>query len=142
MPTSSSAAPHSSTDRNTRCKFTWILCPRGSYVTAKPYFTYHQKKYLPDPEKFDPERFAADRCEEKDHRYVWELFGGGVHKYLGLNFVGMEVKSIMHHALLGYQWSVDSPYVPPLNFHSLSYPTDGLPVNFQLLRTESDVFSA
>ena len=46
-------------------------------------------------DRFDPERFAADRREDKSHRYAWEPFGGGVHKCLGMGFAGLEIKAVL-----------------------------------------------
>ncbi|MFZ2176477.1 MAG: cytochrome P450, partial [Rhodococcus sp. (in: high G+C Gram-positive bacteria)] len=102
--------------------------PRGTYVAVVPHFTHHMSEYWPDPERFDPERFSPERREDKIHRYAWEPFGGGVHKCLGMHFAGAEIRSIMHHLLLRYEWSVDPGYVAPLNFTSLPFPSDGQPV--------------
>jgi cytochrome P450 len=80
---------------------------------------------------FDPERFDADRREDKSHRYAWEPFGGGVHKCLGMHFAGAEVKAFMHHFLRDFTWSVDPSYVAPLNNHSLPFPKDGQPIDLR-----------
>jgi cytochrome P450 len=103
--------------------------PAGTYASVAPHFTHHMSRYWPDPEAFDPGRFAPDRREDKIHRYAWEPFGGGVHKCIGMFFAGAEIKTIMHHLLLKFDWTVDSDYVAPLNFTSLPFPEDGQPVN-------------
>ena len=106
--------------------------PAGTYASVAPHFTHHMAEYWPNPEAFDPGRFDADRCEDKVHRYAWEPFGGGVHKCIGMFFAGAEIKTIMHHLLLRYDWDVDADYVAPLNFTSLPFPEDGQPVNLRL----------
>ncbi|MBW4781082.1 cytochrome P450 [Rhodococcus fascians] len=108
--------------------------PAGTYASVAPHFTHHMAQYWPNPEQFDPGRFAADRREDKVHRYAWEPFGGGVHKCIGMYFAGAEIKTIMHHLLLRFDWTVDPDYVAPLNFTSLPFPEDGQPV--QLRRRE------
>jgi cytochrome P450 len=105
--------------------------PAGTYVSVAPHFTHHMAQYWPDPERFDPERFAENRREDKVHRYAWEPFGGGVHKCLGMHFAGAEIKAIMHHLLMRFDWNVDADYVAPLDFTSLPFPSDGQPVDLR-----------
>ncbi|MDI9899201.1 cytochrome P450 [Rhodococcus sp. IEGM 1409] len=105
--------------------------PAGTYASVAPHFTHHMAQYWPDPERFDPERFAENRREDKVHRYAWEPFGGGVHKCLGMHFAGAEIKAIMHHLLLRFDWNVDADYVAPLDFTSLPFPSDGQPVDLR-----------
>jgi cytochrome P450 len=33
-------------------------------------------------------------------------FGGGVHKCIGLYFAQMEIKTILHHLLRNFEWSL------------------------------------
>ncbi|MCZ4278090.1 cytochrome P450 [Rhodococcoides yunnanense] len=106
--------------------------PAGTFAAVAPHFTHHMSEYWPDPEAFDPGRFASDRREDKVHRYAWEPFGGGVHKCIGMFFAGAEIKTIMHHLLLKFEWSVPADYVAPLNFTSLPFPEDGQPVDLRL----------
>jgi cytochrome P450 len=105
--------------------------PAGTFASVAPHFTHHMPEYWPQPEKFDPNRFSAERREDKVHRYAWEPFGGGVHKCIGMFFAGAEIKTIMHHLLLTFDWTVDADYVAPLNFTSLPFPEDGQPVELR-----------
>jgi cytochrome P450 len=105
--------------------------PAGTYVVVAPQFSHLMPEYWTDPGTFDPERFDADRREDKSHRYAWEPFGGGVHKCLGMHFAGAEVKAFMHHVLRDFTWSVDPSYVAPLNNHSLPFPKDGQPIDLR-----------
>jgi cytochrome P450 len=105
--------------------------PAGTMVTISPNVNHHIADYWPDPDRFDPERFSADRREDKVHQYAWEPFGGGVHKCIGLHFGGMEVKSVMHQVLLRYRWTVPAEYEWPLDMSTLPVPKDGLPVRLE-----------
>jgi hypothetical protein len=49
-------------------------------------------------------------------------------------FGGMEVKSVMHQMLLGYEWSLPASYEMPMNWKALPIPKDGLPVKLQRRR--------
>jgi cytochrome P450 len=107
--------------------------PAGSQVSVTPHFTHHMPELWTDPERFDPGRFADDRREDKVHRYAWMPFGGGVHKCLGMYFSGAEIKAVMHHLLLRYDWHVDPAYRAPMDFTSLPFPSDGQPIDLRPL---------
>ncbi|MEO6604240.1 MAG: cytochrome P450 [Aeromicrobium sp.] len=107
--------------------------PAGRLVAVMMHLSHHMDEFWPDPEKFDPERFAEDRREDKVHRNAWEPFGGGVHKCLGMFFAGAEVKTVMHHLLRNYSWTVNPDYDAPMNYHSLPFPKDGQPVRLTRL---------
>jgi cytochrome P450 len=102
--------------------------PAGTLVSVPTQLTHQLPKIWSDPRQFDPERFAEGRREDKAHRYAYLPFGGGVHKCIGMYFGGMEVKSVMHRLLLGYEWSVPPSYTMPMNWKALPLPTDGLPL--------------
>ncbi len=111
-----------------------VRIPAGRLTAVMVHLQHHQPELWPDPERFDPERFADDLREDKVHRHAWEPFGGGVHKCLGMFFAGAEVKLILHHLLRRYSWSVDPGYTAPLDYTSLPFPKDGQPVALQPLR--------
>ena len=102
--------------------------PKDTYAIVGLQYAQLMEEYWTDPEKFDPERFSAERREDRSHRYAWAPFGGGVHKCLGMYFAGSEVTALMFHLLLDFEWSVDPSYVAPINNHSLPFPKDGQPV--------------
>lgn len=102
--------------------------PAGRLTALMVHLQHHDPALWPDPERFDPERFAEHRREDKVHRHAWEPFGGGVHKCLGMFFAGAEVKLILHHVLRRFSWTVDPSYAAPLSYYSLPYPKDGQPV--------------
>jgi cytochrome P450 len=107
--------------------------PKDRLVAVMMHLSHHMDELWPDPDRFDPERFATDRREDKVHRYAWEPFGGGVHKCLGLFFAGAEVKTILVHLLRRFAWTVDPDYRAPMNYHSLPFPKDGHPVRLTRL---------
>jgi hypothetical protein len=44
-------------------------------------------------------------------------------------FSTAEIKAVMHHLLLRFDWQVDPAYRTPLDFTSLPFPSDGQPIN-------------
>jgi cytochrome P450 len=111
--------------------------PAGTTVVVPLLTNHHMPEYWPDPERFDPERFAADRREDRVHRYAWAPFGGGAHKCIGLHFAGMQVKNILHQWLLRDRWSVPAHYSWRLDTTSLPRPKDRLPVQLDRLEHTS-----
>jgi cytochrome P450 len=114
-----------------------VPIPAGRLTAVMVHLSHHMEELWTDPERFDPERFAAERREDKSHRYAWEPFGGGVHKCLGMAFAGVEVTTILHQMLRRYRWSVDPDYAAPLNYTSLPFPNDGLPVHLTPLSDQT-----
>lgn len=109
-----------------------VRIPADTFCFVAPVFSHTSAEVWPDPTRFDPERFAPHRREDKVHRYAWHPFGGGVHKCLGMHFGGAEVTTILHHLLHRFTWSVDPSYVVPLDHHSLPFPKDGQPIDLRL----------
>ncbi len=105
--------------------------PADRLVAVMVHLHHLMPEYWPDPTGFDPERFAPHRREDKVHRHAWQPFGAGVHKCLGMAFAYAEVKLIVHQLLRRFTWTVDADYRDRLNYHSLPFPTDGLPVDLR-----------
>jgi cytochrome P450 len=105
--------------------------PAGSYVSVHLWGVHHMSEVWPEPERFDPERFAEHRREDKAHRFAYLPFGNGVHKCIGMYFGGMEVKAAMHQLLLRYRLSVPPGYRMPVDWVALPRPRDGLPLRLQ-----------
>lgn len=108
--------------------------PADRLVSVMVHLSHHMEELWPEPQRFDPERFAETRREDKVHRYAWEPFGGGVHKCLGMFFAGAEVKTIVHHLLRRFEWTVDPAYRTPMSYTSLPFPKDRQPIDLRPLR--------
>lgn len=102
--------------------------PAGTLISITPFFTHYMHEYWPEPERFDPERFAEHRREDKVHPYAWVPFGGGAHKCIGLHFAELQIKAVIHQLLQHFSWTVPEDYRMKLDMTSLPVPTDGLPV--------------
>ncbi|MDL9944840.1 cytochrome P450 [Gordonia sp. ABSL11-1] len=102
--------------------------PKGSFVSVPQLTNHRDPEFYTNPDMFDPERFSKERAEDKGHRMAWMPFGGGVHKCIGLYFGQMEIKTILHHLVRDYEWSVPDSYEIPMDYSSLPVPKDRLPV--------------
>lgn len=110
------------------CEYKGYLIKKGSMVSVSPWFTHYQSEFWSNPTRFDPERFADGRHEDKKHAFQWVPFGGGMHKCIGLHFGQLEIKVILHQLLLKYRWEVPEGYVMEQDFTSLPIPKDRLPI--------------
>jgi cytochrome P450 len=114
-------------------EFKGYRIPAGTMITVSPIVTHHLPEWWQAPERFDPERFSEARAEHKKHPYQYVPFGGGAHMCIGLHFAEMQVKTILHHVLQRYRWSVPARYAMPVDFTSLPVPADKLPVRLERL---------
>lgn len=105
--------------------------PAGAFVVVAPYLNHYLPDLWTDPTRFDPDRFAEDRREDRAHRLAFQPFGAGVHKCIGMHFAGMQVRAIFHELLRRYRWSVPEGYEWPLDLAALPYPSDGIPVTLE-----------
>ena len=63
--------------------------PPNSTLTLSPYLTHRHPEFWEEPDKFDPERFTAERQAERP-RYAYLPFGGGPRQCIGNNFAMTE----------------------------------------------------
>ena len=61
----------------------------GSFVTISPYVTHRNPRLWPDPLRFDPGRFAAERTNQR-HAFAYIPFSGGPRACIGSGFAMME----------------------------------------------------
>jgi len=113
--------------------FAGYQIPKGAVITNSPYANHFLDDVWPHPAAFDPERFSADRREDKVHRLAFQAFGAGVHKCIGMYFAGMQIRAIFHELLRKYRWSVPPDYVMPIDLAALPVAKDGLPVRLEKL---------
>ncbi len=80
--------------------------PAGWMVDISPMITHRMPEIYPDPNRFDPDRFAPPR--EEDKRYPFSLvgFGGGSHTCIGLELAKLEMKVFLATLLRQYDWTV------------------------------------
>ena len=62
-----------------------------------------------EPQRFDPDRFAAPREEDAKHPFAYVPFGGGRHRCLGANFALMQQKAIFSVLLRRFEFELVAP---------------------------------
>jgi cytochrome P450 len=108
-------------------EFKGFHIPGGTGVGANPLYTHYMPELWPDPDRYDPLRFA-DEAARGRHKYAYVPFGGGAHMCLGLNFAYMQAKCFARHFLGNVRVSIAPGYVPAWRMWPIPFPRDGLKV--------------
>jgi cytochrome P450 len=72
--------------------------------------THRLPELYTEPDRFDPDRFALPREEDKKHPLALVGFGHGSHSCLGMEFAQMEMKIVLSTLLRHYDWTVKPDY--------------------------------
>lgn len=70
------------------------MLPPGSMAMVSPAVGHRLPDVFADPERFDPDRFAPPREEDRATPFSLIGFGGGKHRCLGLAFAHQQIKII------------------------------------------------
>lgn len=68
--------------------------PEGQLVMLSPYVLHRRPDLWPNPEAFDPSRFAPERALHR-HKYAYLPFSGGQRVCIGNNFALMEATLLL-----------------------------------------------
>jgi len=76
--------------------------PAGAAVVLSPYVTHRHPEFWPNPEGFDPERFAPGQSDGRP-RFAHFPFGGGPHQCIGAGFALLEAQLVLASLLQRYR---------------------------------------
>uniref|UniRef100_UPI00398F569D cytochrome P450 26B1-like n=1 Tax=Pristiophorus japonicus TaxID=55135 RepID=UPI00398F569D len=104
--------------------------PKGWSVMYSIRDTHDTAPIFQDPEIFNPDRFAKDQMKDKNVRFQYLPFGGGVRRCLGkelakliLKVLAIELASVSH-------WELATKTFPKMLMVPIVHPADGLKVQF------------
>lgn len=101
--------------------------PAGQRVVYSIAASHRLRRVWRDPERFDPDRFAPPREEDKKHPYALVGFGGGPRVCIGLNFATVEIKAMAASILTRYDLRAEGE-VPRQVYEGTGGPTNGIRV--------------
>ena len=78
-------------------------------MAVSPALSNRLPDYFPEPDRFDPERYADDRREDARNPWAWISFGGGRHKCVGSAFAMMQLKAIFSILLRRFEFEFAQP---------------------------------
>ncbi|GGS63247.1 lanosterol 14-alpha demethylase [Planobispora rosea] len=80
--------------------------PAGTMVGCSLAVSNRIASDFPDPDAFDPGRYAAPREEDVLNRWTWVPFGAGRHRCVGANFAMIQLKAIFSVLLRDWEFSL------------------------------------
>ena len=102
---------------------TYVI-PKGDYVCVSPTVSMRLKTTFPDPDSFDPDRFAEPR-EEHKKPYSYLGFGGGMHSCMGQNFAFLQVKTILSIIFREYEVKRIADQMPDVGYDDMVVGPNG-----------------
>lgn len=104
--------------------------PAQSALVLCPYITHHLPEFWPDPERFDPERFATG-AEAERPRYAYLPFGGGPRQCIGNSFALTEATLITAAIVQRFRIRVQPNHPGEMDPQITLRMKDGLPARLE-----------
>ena len=92
-------------------EFAGYRIPAGASIRLALGASHLLPRVFADPLRFDPDRFAPSREEDRRTPYGLVTFGGGPRICIGINFANIEVKVLAAHVLRHYD--LEATTAPP-----------------------------
>jgi cytochrome P450 len=121
--------------------FGGFVIPRGTFVRLHLGATHRLPDVFDHPDRFDPDRFAPPREEQRRTPYALVTFGGGPRICIGMQFAQVEIKALAAH-LLHHFILEPIPDLTPRNVFDPAILDDSLPRGLPLRFVPTLPFSA
>jgi cytochrome P450 len=92
----------------------------GDRVMNVIWLTHKHPEFWPDPERFEPQRFAAQ------HKFAYLPFADGPRKCAGEHFATMEAILVLTRIFQRYELDAAPGFVPEMDFQLTTRPRHGL----------------
>ncbi|ETE58119.1 Cytochrome protein, partial [Ophiophagus hannah] len=104
--------------------------PKGWSIMYSIRDTHDTAPVFKDVDVFDPDRFGQDRSEDKDGRFHYLPFGGGVRTCLGKHLAKLFLKVLAIELASTSRFELATRTFPPVTLVPVVHPVDGLKVKF------------
>ena len=78
--------------------------PKGTSIFLSPWSVHRDARWFPDPDRFDPDRWA-DGLAKRLHRFQYFPFGGGPRVCIGATFAQVEARVVLGRILQQFDLS-------------------------------------
>jgi retinoid hydroxylase len=109
-------------------EFAGYLLPAGTHVRYSIAAGHRLPSVFTAPDRFDPDRFAPGREEDKRHPFALVTFGGGQRVCIGVNMAQLEVRALAAHVLRRYTITPDPHHHPVQVGMITGFPENGIHV--------------
>ncbi len=107
-----------------------VSIPKDSTAFVASYFIHRHLEFWSEPERFDPDRFLAERGEPR-HAFAYLPFGLGGRRCVGEDFALLEIRTVLARLLQRFRVSVDPEHpVVPKPLLTLK-PRDGVRIRIE-----------
>ena len=107
--------------------------PKDSLVLASQYLVHHDARWWPDPERFDPDRWAPGAADARP-KFSYFPFGGGTRICIGEQFSWMEMTLVT--AVLASRWRLRLTTPEPVDVRAMATLRPKGPVLMTLARRD------
>ena len=108
-------------------EFEGLKVPGSAYVNYCSWASHHLPDVWPDPERFDPERFAPG-AREAIPKGAYVPFGGGSRTCIGMRFGQLEVRTIATLILSRFELELPRDFKLSIRQMPTISPREGLPM--------------
>lgn len=89
------------------------VIPKGALVGVSPALSMRLDEFYTNPDEFDPDRFSAERAEDKKKPYSYIAFSAGRHACIGEKFAYLQIAVIWSVLLRKYKMDLKNKDVKP-----------------------------
>lgn len=101
--------------------------PAGAEVVMWTYFGHHDARWFPDPERFDPDRFAPENMTEMAKK-AFVPFGAGTRTCIGKHFAMMEARLLLATMLQRMRFELAPGHEVAMDPSVTLAPKNGMPM--------------
>jgi len=110
--------------------------PKGDTLFLSPALSGRLETVFTNPDKFDPDRYAPPREEDKQKPFSYVGFGGGRHGCMGEIFAYLQVKTIWSVLLRNFEMEIVGEFPKPDYSAMVVGPTQPCLVKYKRIRSQ------
>lgn len=107
-----------------------VQIPKGWSVMYSIRDTHDTSAVFKDVDAFDPDRFSQERCEDKEGRFHYLPFGGGIRSCLGKQLATLFLRILAIELASTSRFELATRNFPRVVTVPVVHPVDGLKVKF------------